>query len=185
MSKISLNATQEELQLLADRISQNNLTEKIVRLQNSADAPTPFANGDEIILQPGFAEVRNMISTTKEGKREITPFLALEGTLRHSNKSEEKCYISVRQLVTPTIALENPGESLTRNQLVKRFGNVPVTFLDTRDSSGKVVTLPCLDKEVHLQIVTAKVWVPKFDEYNAETRSWTPIERENYGYVKP
>lgn len=184
MSKISLNATQEELQLLADSISQCNLADKVTQMQNQETSSYVFANGDIITLKPGYARVSKAITVDK-GERKVTPYLVFGGSAQHSNGSVEDCSISLRQLVTPTIVVNDPGESITRNQLVKRFGSVTVSYRDTHDSNGHVVTLPYLDKEVKLHIVTGTVWVPKFDGYDKESKSWTPEVKENYGYVKP
>ena len=184
MSKISLNATQEELQLLADRIGQCDLADKVTQMQNQETSSYAFADGDVITIQPGFARVAKMITVT-DGERKVTPYLAFEADAQHSNGSTEPCSISLRQLVTPTIVVSDPGESISRNQLVKRFGSVTVSYRDTHDSNGNVVTLPYIDKEVKLHIVTGTVWMPKFDGYDPASKSWTPVVRENYGYVKP
>ena len=184
MSKISINATQEELQLLADRISQCDLADKVTQMQNQETSSFAFADGDIVTLQPGFARVAKLITVDK-GVRKVTPYLVFDAEAKHSNGSVEPCSISLRQLVTPTIVVSDPGESISRNQLVKRFGSVTVSYRDTRDSNGNVVTLPYIDKEVQLHIVTGTVWMPKFDSYDPAFKSWTPVVRENYGYVKP
>ena len=184
MSKISINATQEELQLLADSISQCDLTDKVTQMQQQMTSSFAFANGDVITMQPGFARVAKMITVT-DGERKVTPYLVFDAEAKHSNGSVEPCSISLRQLVTPTIVVSDPGESITRNQLVKRFGSVTVLYRDTHDSNGNVVTLPYIDKEVQLHIVTGDVWLPNFSNYDRDSRSFAPIKRENYGYVKP
>lgn len=184
MSKhLSTSATEQELSLLADAVSQANLEDKVAQYQNQATSSFAFANGDKLTIASGFARVAKMIST-EGGERKVTPYLVFDAEVLHTNGTKEPCSISIRQLVQPTIVTVDPKAALiTRNQLVKRFGNVVVEYRDTRNSTGQVVTLPFLSKEQAIDIVTGKVWIPKFDSY--KDGGWQSAEpKENYGYAK-
>ena len=183
MKHLSTSATEQELSLLADAVSQANLADKVAQYQNQATSSFAFANGDKLTIASGFARVAKMIST-EDGERKVTPYLVFDAQVLHANGTSEPCSISLRQLVQPTIVTADPaGKLITRNQLVKRFGDVNVEYRDTRNSTGQVVTLPCLSQEKTVNIVTANAWIPKFNSY--KDGGWTESDlRENYGYAK-
>lgn len=185
MSKhhLQITATEQELSLLADAVSQANLADKVSQYQNQATSSFAFVNGDKLIIASGFARVAKMISREND-QTKVTPYLVFDAKVVHANGTEEPCSISLRQLVQPTIVTVDPADKvITRNQLVKRFGDVNVEYRDTRNSTGQVVTLPCLSQEKTINIVTAKAWIPKFDSY--KDGGWTKSDlKENYGYAK-
>lgn len=183
MKHYSINASQEDLAILADAISQSNLGDKISQFQNQMTSSFAFANGDKLTITSGFARVAKM-SQLQDGKRVTVPYLVFDATVQHANGSVEPCTVSLRQLVQPTIVTAEPSaEGITRNQLVKRFGNIPVAYRDTRDSNGNVVTLPCLEQDKVIEIVTGKAWIPDFASYDGGV--WkASTSKENYGYAK-
>jgi hypothetical protein len=183
MKHYSTNSTPEELEMLADKISQANLSDKVAQYENRGTSSANFANGDKLTIASGFATVAKMVST-EDGVRKVTPYLAFHGTILHSNGTEEECLISLRQCVEPTIVVTDPqGKLITRNQLVKRFGAIPVEFRDQRNSKGDVVTMPFLSKDITINIVTGKAWIPVYSSF--EGGGWTEsTAKENYGYAK-
>lgn len=183
MKHYSINASQEDLAILADAISQSNLADKVSQFQNQMTSSFAFANGDKLTITSGFARVAKM-SQLQDGKRVTVPYLVFDATVQHANGTVEACTVSLRQLVQGTIVTSEPSaEGVTRNQLVKRFGNVTVDYRDTRDSNGNVVTLPCISQDKTVDIVTGKVWIPEFSSY--EGGVWkTSTLKENYGYAK-
>lgn len=186
MKHFGLDADANALALLADSISQNNLGDKVAQMQNQETASAAFAEGDELTIASGFARVAKMISRNENGERVTTPYLVFDASIKHTNGTVEDATVSLRQLVQPTIVVADPaGKPITRNQLVKRFGDVAVDYRDTHDSKGDVVTLPCLNNEVKLKISVGKVWMPDFASYDSDSRAWTKsTPRESYGYVK-
>jgi hypothetical protein len=183
MKHYSTNSTPEELEMLADKISQANLATKVARYENRETSSANFVNGDKLTIASGFAGVAKMVST-EDGVSKVTPYLAFNGKLLHANGTEEACLISLRQCVEPTMVVTDPqGKLITRNQLVKRFGAIPVEFRDQHNSKGEVVTMPYLSKEIVINIVTGKVWTPVYSSF--EGGGWTEsTAKENYGYAK-
>jgi hypothetical protein len=186
MKHFGLDADANALALLADSISQNNLGDKVAQMQNQATSSVAFAEGDELTIASGFARVAKMVQLNENGERVTTPYLVFDASIKHTNGTVEDATVSLRQLVQPTIVVADPaGKPITRNQLVKRFGDVAVDYRDTHDSKGDVVTLPCLNNEVKLKIAVGKVWMPDFTSYDRDSRAWTKsTPRESYGYVK-
>lgn len=185
MKHFGLDANADTLALLADSISQNNLGDKVTQMQNQETASAAFADGDELTIASGFARVAKMVRRDENGKRVATPYLVFDASIKHTNGTIEDATVSLRQLVQPTIVVADPaGKPITRNQLVKRFGDVAVDYRDTHDSKGIVVTLPCLNNEVKLKISVGTVWIPDFASYDHDSRSWTKSDpRESYGYA--
>lgn len=183
MKHYSTNSTPQELEMLADKISQANLADKVAQYENRGTSSANFVNGDKLTVAGGFATVAKMVST-EDGVRKVTPYLAFNGTILHANGTEEDCLISLRQCVEPTMVVTDPqGKLITRNQLVKRFGAIPVEFRDQRNSKGEVVTMPFLPKEIVINIVTGKAWIPVYSSY--EGGGWKEsTAKENYGYAK-
>ena len=185
MKHFGLDADANALALLADSISQANLKEKVAQMQNQATASVAFAAGDELTIASGFARVAKMVQL-QDGETKVTPYLVFDASLKHANGTVEDAVVSLRQLVQPTIVVADPaGKPITRNQLVKRFGDVAIDYRDTHDSTGEVVSLPCLNKEVKLKIAVGDVWMPDFTSYDRDAKAWTKsTHRESYGYVK-
>jgi hypothetical protein len=183
MKHYSTNSTPEELEMLADKISQANLADKVAQYENRETSSANFVNGDKLTIASGFAVVAKMVST--EGSvRKVTPYLAFNGKLLHANGTEEACLISLRQCVEPTMVATDPqGKLITRNQLVKRFGAIPVEFRDQHNSKGDVVTMPYLSKDIVINIETGKAWLPVYSSF--EGGCWKEATlKENYGYAK-
>jgi hypothetical protein len=183
MKHYSPNSTPEELEMLADKISQANLADKVAQYENRETSSANFVNGDKLTIASGFAVVAKMVST--EGSvRKVTPYLAFNGKLLHANGTEEACLISLRQCVEPTMVATDPqGKLITRNQLVKRFGAIPVEFRDQHNSKGDVVTMPYLSKDIVINIETGKSWLPVYSSF--EGGCWKEATlKENYGYAK-
>ena len=185
MKHFGLDANPNELALLADSISQANLADKVSQMQNMATASTSFAAGDELTIPSGFARVAKLVQRVDD-ENKTTPYLVFDASIKHANGSVEDAAISLRQLIQPTIVVADPeGKPITRNQLVKRFGNVAIDYRDTRDSEGKIVSLPCLNKEVKLKMSVGNVWIPDFASWDKDAKAWTmSTPRESYGYVK-
>lgn len=183
MKHYSPNSTPQELEMLADKISQANLADKVAQYENRETSSANFVDGDKLTIASGFAVVAKM-SRTEDGVRKVTPYLAFNGKLLHANGTEEDCLISLRQCVEPTMVATDPqGKLITRNQLVKRFGAIPVEFRDQRNSKGEVVTMPFLSKDIAINIVTGTAWIPVYSSY--EGGGWTESTvKENYGYAK-
>lgn len=180
LHNISLNASQEEKQLLASTLVEARLDQKGKDLQDRQSRSFRFENGDVVTIEAGFAQP--LVMTTADGTE--TKYLGFPASVKHSNGVVEQTTISLRQLTSPTILLEEKS-SCKRADLAYRFGRRQMTFEEVT-VEGNTVTLAKLQSRITFTITVGTVWMPDYESYDEASRTYgvLPEPRENYGYVK-
>ena len=180
LKNISTAATPEEKQALAQSLIENGLDQKGQDLRDRQSQSFRFEDGDVVTIEAGFAQP---IATTI-GDSEVK-YLGFPASVKHPNGTVEQTTISLRQLTSPTILLSEKT-TCKRTDLSYRFGRRIVAFEDVT-MEDKTITLAKLANRIVLTITTGTVWMPDYDTYDTESRTYSVLAepRENYGYVKP
>ena len=126
---------------------------------------------------------------TKRNKTEKKQYLAFPAVITHSDGTTDRNYkVSVRTLVTPSIATELQEGKLYRSSLRHRFGKGDVTFRDVTTPNGKSVQLPVLEEDIVCTIAVGNCYAQPFGaeaDYDRENKCWNnPVTMENYGYAE-
>lgn len=180
--------------------SDNSLQETVTKIYTSAQGIS-LREGDVVTIPAGpasafdfDAEVRVngkpvLDPKTRRNKTEKKQFLAFPAVITHSDGTIDRNYrVSVRALVTPSIATELQEGKLYRSSLRHRFGKGDVTFRDVTTPNGKQVQLPVLEEDMVCTIAVGNCYAQPFGEeadYDSTNKCWNnPVTMENYGYAE-
>lgn len=180
--------------------SDNSLNETVTKIYTSAQGISLRA-GDVITIAAGPANVYDFDAEvlvngkpvldpkTKRNKTEKKQYLAFPAEITHSDGTIDRNYkVSVRALVTPSIATELQEGKLYRSSLRHRFGKGDVTFRDVTTPGGKSVQLPVLEEDIVCTIAVGNCYAQPFGaeaDYDRENKCWNnPVTMENYGYAE-
>lgn len=179
LHNIATNASPEEKKALAESLIESGLDQKGKDLQDRQSRSFRFENGDRVTIEAGYAQPLSYTDT--EGTEH--KYLGFPASVKHANGAVEETTVSLRQLTSPTILLEEKS-TCRRSDLKYRFGRQQMAFEDAT-VDGKTVTLAKLANRLNLTITTGSAWMPDYDSYNEATREYDvlPEPRENYGYV--
>lgn len=179
--------------------SDNSLCETVTKIYTSAQGVSLRA-GDVVTIPAGPADdfefdaeilvngKPQLDPKTKRMKTQKKKYLAFPAIVTHSDGTIDRNYkVSVRTLVTPSIATELQEGKLYRSSLRYRFGKGDITFRDMVTPGGKQVQLPVLEEDIVCTIAVGNCYAQPFGaeaDYDRENKCWNnPVTMENYGYA--
>ena len=201
MQKFNLNTTDGSVvKTLTAFDSDNSLCETVTKIYTSAQGVNLRA-GDTVNIPAGPANVYDFDAEvlvngkpvldpkTKRNKTEKKQYLAFPAVITHSDGTVDRNYkVSVRTLVSPSIALELQEGKLHRSSLRHRFGKGDITFRDVTTPNGKQVQLPVLEDDIVCTIAVGTAYTQPFGseaDYDRENKCWNnPVTLENYSYAE-
>lgn len=201
MQKFNLNTTDESVvKTLTAFDSDNSLCETVTKIYTSAQGVSLRA-GDTLEIAAGPANVYDFDAEvlvngkpvldpkTKRNKTEKKQYLAFPAVITHSDGTIDRNYkVSVRTLVSPSVALELQEGKLHRSSLRHRFGKGDITFRDVTTPNGKSVQLPVLEEDIVCTIAVGTAYAQPFGseaDYDRENKCWNnPVTLENYSYAE-
>ena len=181
--------------------SDNSLKETVTKIYSSAQGISLRA-GDVVTITAGPASVYDFDAEvlvngkpvlnpkTKRNKTEKKQYLAFPAvvTPADGSSSNSNYKVSVRALVSPSIAMELRDGKLYRDDLRYRFGHGNVTFRDVTTPGGKPVQLPVLEEDIVCTIAVGNCYAQPFGaeaDYDRENKCWNnPVTMEDYGYAE-